>query len=79
MSCFSKHLHSPLQDDDLMVSLAGVGFLDVGTGTPGTKLSDFSSQTFEAWAPVFYQRLRDHADRATTSCGYGTCLKFQRS
>ncbi|KAK9903322.1 hypothetical protein WJX75_002770 [Coccomyxa subellipsoidea] len=57
------------QDDERMVTEAGVGFLDVGCGHPGTLLSEFSSQTFQSWAPAFYARLEAHMERAAKNAG----------
>ena len=48
---------------------AGVAFLDVGFGHPGTHLAAFSSQTFQAWVPDFYTRLAAHMQRAGASVG----------
>lgn len=48
---------------------AGVAFLDVGFGHPGTHLAAFSSQTFQAWVPKFYARLAAHMQRAGASVG----------
>ena len=59
-----------LQDDDLMLPRAGIGFVDVGTGSPGTHSQKFSSATFVAWAPIFYGRLTAHMQRASASIGY---------
>ena len=58
------------QDDVLMPGDAGVGFLDVGCGTPGTHLSKFSSQTMQSWATAFYTRLKTHRERAAKQIGY---------
>lgn len=58
-----------LQDDDLMLTEAGVGFVDVGTGHPGTHSHDFTSATFVNWASVFYDRLSAHMRRASASIG----------
>lgn len=44
---------------------AGVGFVDVGTGTPGTDSRQFTSATFVDWATVFYQRLASQMQRAS--------------
>jgi len=51
--------------DDLLPLTAGVGFLDVGTGFPGTHSSAFSSRDFARWRPLFYARLRAHVARAS--------------
>lgn len=50
-----------------MPAEAGVGFLDVGCGFPGTQLSEFSSDTMQAWAPAFFARLQGHMQRASSS------------
>ena len=57
--------------DDLLPSTAGVGFIDVGTGHPGTHSSSFSSDDFARWRPVFYARLKAHVARASASVGVG--------
>ena len=56
-----------MQDDLLMPEDAGVGFLDVGCGTPGTHLSKFTSQTMQSWSGAFYERLALHRDRANSA------------
>lgn len=61
-----------LQDDDLMLPQAGVGFVDVGTGHPGTHSHKFKSATFVTWSSVFYKRLTDHMERASASIGYSS-------
>lgn len=64
------------QADDGMPSAVGVGFCDVGCGTPGTDSSQFSSADFEAWSGAFYERLRAHcarASRAVPGCACGMC------
>jgi TDG/mug DNA glycosylase family protein len=63
------------QDDHKMPGLAGVGFTDVGSGTPGTDSSEFSSLHFAAWRPVFFERLAAHAKRASQAagCACGRC------
>ena len=48
---------------------AGVGFVDVGCGVPGTQLAGFSSEAIQAWAPRFYERLAAHTQRASDSLG----------
>lgn len=62
-------------DDYLMPADAGVGFLDVGCGVPGTQLSKFSSSAMQGWSTGFYQRLSDHMQRASSSlrCTCGKC------
>ncbi|KAG2499959.1 hypothetical protein HYH03_002244 [Edaphochlamys debaryana] len=57
------------QDDDRLPGAAGVGFLDVGCGHPGTDSSQFSSADFERWSSAFYARLRAHVARAGASIG----------
>ena len=52
-----------------MPDAAGVGFVDVGTGTPGTDSRQFTSANFVDWASVFYQRLVDQMRRASSSIG----------
>jgi hypothetical protein len=58
------------QDDRLMPAQAGVGFLDVGCGFPGTYQNEFTSADFERWSSPFYKRLTDHVARACASVGY---------
>lgn len=64
-----------------MPEAAGVGFVDVGTGTPGTDSRQFTSATFVDWASVFYQRLVDQMQRASSSigCGLGAAKKYATS
>ena len=69
----SRHV---AQDDWRMPGEAGVAFLDVGFGHPGTHLSAFSSQTFQAWVPGFYARLAAHMQRAAASVGCA-CTPFR--
>ena len=57
-----------------MPEAAGVGFVDVGTGTPGTDSRQFTSATFVDWASVFYQRLIDQMRRASSSIGCDLAL-----
>ncbi|GLC44399.1 uracil DNA N-glycosylase Thp1 [Pleodorina starrii] len=63
------------EDDDRLPGEAGVGFLDVGCGHPGTDSSSFKSHVFEAWSRAFYARLRAHMTRASASigCTCGRC------
>ncbi|CAG9461501.1 unnamed protein product [Pedinophyceae sp. YPF-701] len=66
-------------DDELMPADAGVGFVDVGTGHPGTDSRKFDVRDFAAWSGVFYGRLRDHAAAAQAwmererGCACGRC------
>ncbi|KAK9833304.1 hypothetical protein WJX81_004791 [Elliptochloris bilobata] len=62
-------------DDWRMPREAGVAFLDVGFGHPGTHLAAFSSQTFQSWVPAFYARLAAHMQRsgASVACVCGRC------
>ena len=53
---------------------AGVAFLDVGFGHPGTHLAAFSSATFQAWVPAFYARLAAHMRRAAARVGCAPVL-----
>jgi hypothetical protein len=48
---------------------------DVGSGTPGTDSSQFSSQHFQAWRPAFFARLAAQAGRAARAigCTCGRC------
>lgn len=48
---------------------------DVGSGTPGTDSSQFSSQHFQAWRPAFFARLAAQAARAARAigCTCGRC------
>mmetsp|Transcript_6069 Transcript_6069/g.15455 ORF Transcript_6069/g.15455 Transcript_6069/m.15455 type:complete len:283 (+) Transcript_6069:265-1113(+) len=63
------------EDDGLLQSLAGVGFIDVGTGFPGTDSSKFTSEDFVKWSKNFYRNLQDHLDNAnaTIGCTCGHC------
>lgn len=58
------------QDDYKMPDEAGVGFLDVGCGVPGTHLSKFSSETMQGWGSGFFIRLAAHMQRASQSIGF---------
>ncbi|PSC69966.1 uracil-dna glycosylase superfamily [Micractinium conductrix] len=63
-------------DDRLMPAVAGVGFTDVGSGTPGTDSSQFSSADFQRWRPGFFARLAGQARRASAAvpgCSCGAC------
>ena len=53
--------------DDRLPEEAGIGFVDVGCGHPGTESAKFTSQDFEAWAGGFYNRL----ERAVAEAGEG--------
>ena len=53
--------------DDRLPEEAGIGFVDVGCGHPGTESAKFTSQDFEAWAGGFYGRL----ERAVAEAGQG--------
>jgi TDG/mug DNA glycosylase family protein len=55
--------------DDLLPRTSGVGFLDVGTGHPGTQSAAFSSADFARWRPAFYARLRAHVAAASARVG----------
>ncbi|KXZ56817.1 hypothetical protein GPECTOR_1g736 [Gonium pectorale] len=63
------------EDDDRLPREAGVGFLDVGCGHPGTDSSSFASEVFDAWSRAFYSRLKAHMARAAASigCTCGLC------
>lgn len=52
---------------------AGVGFTDVGSGTPGTDSSQFTSAHFDAWRPAFFARLAAQAVRASAAVPGCTC------
>ena len=52
-----------------MLEEAGVGFVDVGCGFPGTQLCEISSETLQGWAPGVYDRLASHTQRASASIG----------
>ena len=62
-------------DDDKMPLVAGIGFTDVGSGHPGTHSSKFTSSHFSEWRQPFFDRLRDHTARASSSigCSCGVC------
>lgn len=59
-----------------MLPEAGVGFVDVGIGHPGTHSHKFTSATFANWASVFYDRLSDHMRRASASIGCCPCTRY---
>lgn len=48
---------------------AGVGFIDVGIGNPGTELASFSAKVLQGWVHNFYRHLLEHCQRAATSVG----------
>lgn len=58
-----------------MPKTAGVGFTDVGSGSPGTDSSQFKASDFAAWRPPFYARLAAQARRAgaAAGCTCGAC------
>lgn len=55
--------------DDSMPDVAGVGFTDVGSGTPGTDSSQFNSLHFTRWRPAFFARLEAQMRRASSGIG----------
>lgn len=61
--------------DDRLPEEAGIGFVDVGCGHPGTESAKFTSQDFEAWAGGFYRRLERAAAEAggRAGCTCGRC------
>ena len=61
--------------DDRLPDEAGIGFVDVGCGHPGTESAKFSSGDFEVWAKGFYGRLREMAAEAgeRNGCTCGRC------
>lgn len=63
------------EDDSRMPSVAGVGFVDVGSGHPGTDSSKFKASHFAQWRQPFYDKLNAHAARAAKSlgCTCGRC------
>ena len=62
-------------DDGRMPEAAGVGFTDVGSGTPGTDSAQFTPQHFASWRPGFFGRLEAQARRASAGigCTCGRC------
>jgi TDG/mug DNA glycosylase family protein len=62
-------------DDGRMPEAAGVGFTDVGSGTPGTDSAQFTPHHFASWRPGFFGRLEAQARRASGSigCTCGRC------
>ena len=62
-------------DDVKMPLVAGVGFTDVGSGHPGTHSSKFTSSHFSEWRQPFFDRIRAHTVRASSSmgCSCGVC------
>ena len=57
------------QDDWRMPSEAGVGFVDVGIGHPGTELASFTIEVLQGWVPGFYRHLAGHVRRASQAAG----------
>ena len=66
-SCYD--LRHAIQDDWKMPIEAGVGFIDVGIGHPGTEQASFSVEVMQSWVPDFYRHLADHTARAAASVG----------
>ena len=63
------------EHDDRMLPEAGVGFVDVGCGYPGTDSAAFSSKEVQQWGDGFYRRLSDHVERSNQAlgCACGGC------
>lgn len=63
------------EDDHLMPEYAGVGFVDVGCGVPGTASNQFSSAVVGGWGAGFCLRLAGHMQRASDAigCTCGQC------
>lgn len=61
--------------DDRLPEEAGIGFVDVGCGHPGTESAKFSSEDFKVWAEGFYRRLSEMAAEAgeRSGCTCGRC------
>jgi TDG/mug DNA glycosylase family protein len=55
--------------DDVLQDEAGVGFIDVGVGHPGTDSSKFTSEDFATWSEGFYYYLGKHLKEANESIG----------
>ena len=69
-------LCTPAHDGDLPAA-AGIGFTDVGSGTPGTASAQFTSQQiFREWRPAFYARLEAQARRASAAAVDGCTCGF---
>lgn len=64
-----SHLIRGAIDDVKMPALMGIGFTDVGSGTPGTDSSQFKSQHFNQWRQPFYDRLQQHMQRVSKNMG----------
>jgi thymine-DNA glycosylase len=68
---------SGCNDDFKMPGSIGIGFTDVGSGTPGTDSNQFKSKHFEEWRQPFYDRLTAQMERASENgvekCSCGTC------
>jgi len=63
------------QDDGKLQEAAGVGFIDVGVGNPGTDSRKFSSEDLRRWSTTFYEHLKAHTAAASDSigCTCGQC------
>ncbi|PRW44558.1 uracil-dna glycosylase superfamily [Chlorella sorokiniana] len=63
------------EGDGRMPEVAGVGFTDVGSGSPGTDSSQFGAAHFTAWRPGFFSRLEAQTRRASAAigCTCGCC------
>lgn len=67
---------SGCNDDFKMPGSIGIGFTDVGSGTPGTDSNQFKTRHFDEWRQPFYDRLRAHMTRASENvekCSCGKC------
>jgi len=66
---------SGCNDDFKMPGSMGIGFTDVGSGTPGTDSTQFTTKHFDGWRQPFYDRLSAHVNKASKSVGYCHCGK----
>jgi TDG/mug DNA glycosylase family protein len=67
---------SGCNDDFKLPGSMGIGFTDVGSGTPGTDSNQFKTTHFDEWRQPFYDRLRAHVNRASENvekCRCGRC------
>lgn len=69
LKIIEKRIQVILQDDHRMPEEAGIGFVDVGCGIPGTHLHKFSSEIMQGWGSGFFIRLTAHLQRANQHLG----------
>jgi hypothetical protein len=68
---------SGCNEDFKMPGSIGIGFTDVGSGTPGTDSNKFKAKHFEEWRQPFFDRLAAQMKRASEhgveNCTCGLC------